>query len=107
MDQKGLLPGAGIVSQAHLKWKISKLFMSVLFPISSKKFCLHVAEEKNVIICAHQGNLRALVKYIEDISDKDIREIRFTTGELVTYRFLKGELVKENAEITPKTEINL
>ncbi len=60
-----------------------------------------------MIICAHRGSRRALVKYIENIADKNIREIRFTVGELVTYRFLIGELVKENAEITSKTEINL
>jgi len=37
-----------------------------------RKILPAVAEEKNVIICAHQGNLRALLKYIEDISDTDI-----------------------------------
>ena len=66
-----------------------------------------VREEKNVIICAHQGSLRALVKYIEDISAEDIRGIRFSTGELATYRFSEGRLVKENAEIALKTKINL
>ena len=76
-------------------------------PNFEQKILPAVKEEKNVIICAHQGSLRALVKCIEDISDENIREIRFTTGELVTYRFFEGELVKENAEITPKTEINL
>jgi len=33
-----------------------------------------IKEEKNVIICAHRGSMRALVKYIENISDKDLRE---------------------------------
>jgi 2,3-bisphosphoglycerate-dependent phosphoglycerate mutase len=60
-----------------------------------------------VIICAHQGSLRALVKYIENISDEDIIGIRFSTGELATYRFSEGRLVKENAEIALKTKINL
>ena len=76
-------------------------------PYFEQKILPAVKEENNVIICAHQGSLRALVKYIEDISDKDIREIRFTTGALVTYRFFEGELVKENAKINLKTEINL
>jgi 2,3-bisphosphoglycerate-dependent phosphoglycerate mutase len=106
MDPNDLLPGAGILSQAHLKGKVSKLSMSVLCPISSKKFS-SVREEKNVIICAHQGSLRALVKYIENISDEDIRGIRFSTGELATYRFSEGRLVKENIEIALKTKINL
>jgi len=76
-------------------------------PYFEQKVLPAVKEEKNVIICAHQGSLRALVKYIENISDKDIRGIRFSTGELATYRFSGGRLVKENAEIALKTKINL
>ena len=71
-------------------------------PYFKQKVLPAVKEGKNVIICAHQGSLRALVKYIEDISDKDIREISFSTGELATYRFSEGSLVKENAEIALK-----
>jgi bisphosphoglycerate-dependent phosphoglycerate mutase len=40
--------------------------------------------------------LRALVKYIEDVPDKDIMDINFSTGELVKYYLLEGRLVKEN-----------
>jgi len=76
-------------------------------PYFVQKVLPAIKEEKNVIICAHQGSLRALVKYIEDISDKDIRGISFSTGELATYRFSDGSLVKENAEIALKTKINL
>jgi 2,3-bisphosphoglycerate-dependent phosphoglycerate mutase len=76
-------------------------------PYFVQKVLPAIKEEKNVIICAHQGSLRALVKYIENISDKDIRGISFSTGELATYRFLDSSLVKENAEIALKTKINL
>jgi len=76
-------------------------------PYFVQKVLPAIKEEKNVIICAHQGSLRALVKCIEDISDKDIRGISFSTGELATYRFSDGSLVKENAEIALKTKINL
>ncbi len=61
-----------------------------------------VKEVKNIIIYAHQGSLRSLVKYIEDISAKNIKEIRFSTCEFVVYNFLEGTLVKENAEIALK-----
>jgi 2,3-bisphosphoglycerate-dependent phosphoglycerate mutase len=40
MDPESLLPGAGILNQARLKGKVSKLSMSGLCPISCKKFCL-------------------------------------------------------------------
>lgn len=52
-------------------------------------------EEKNVIVCAHQGSLRALVKHIEGISDKNIMEVKFSTGEFVIYLFSEGKLTKE------------
>jgi 2,3-bisphosphoglycerate-dependent phosphoglycerate mutase len=57
-----------------------------------------IKDEKTVIICAHQGSLRALVKYIENIPDKDIMDVNFSTGEIVVYNFSEGRLVKENAE---------
>jgi len=50
-----------------------------------------------VIVCAHQGSLRALVKYIEDIPDNNIIDVNFSTGELVRYNLSEGRLVKENA----------
>src|ERR1035437_586300 len=55
-----------------------------------------IKDGKNVIVCAHRGSLRALVKYIEDVPDKDIMDINFSTGELVKYYLLEGRLVKEN-----------
>jgi 2,3-bisphosphoglycerate-dependent phosphoglycerate mutase len=55
-----------------------------------------------VIVCAHQGSLKALVKYIEGISDEGIREISFSTGEVVVYRFYEGGLTREKAEMNPK-----
>ena len=56
-----------------------------------------IKDGKNVIVCAHQGSLRALVKYIEDIPDKDIMDVNFSTGEIVRYHLSEGRLVKENA----------
>ncbi len=63
-----------------------------------------VKDGKNVIVCAHQGSLRALVKYIENIPDKDIMDVNFSTGELVRYHLSEGRLVKENpAQLEPST----
>lgn len=69
-------------------------------PYFKQKILPAVKEGKNVLVCAHQSSLRALVKYIEDISDEDIREVRFSTGELITYSLSEGGLVRENAEIS-------
>jgi 2,3-bisphosphoglycerate-dependent phosphoglycerate mutase len=62
---------------------------------------------KNVLVCAHQSSLRALVKYIEGISDEDIREVRFSTGELAIYRYSEGKLIRENAEMSHESKRNL
>ena len=42
---------------------------------------------KNVIIAAHGNSLRALTKYIENISDDDIMDLEMKTGEPVVYTF--------------------
>lgn len=62
---------------------------------------------KNVLICAHQSSLRALVKYIENVSDEDIREVRFSTGELAIYHFSEGKLIRENEELGPELKRNI
>ncbi len=62
---------------------------------------------KNVLICAHQSSLRALIKYIEGISDKDISEVRLSTGELAIYHFSEGKLIRENEELGPELKRNI
>ena len=76
-------------------------------PYFKQKILPAVKEGKNVLVCAHQSSLRALAKYIEDISDEDIREVRFSTGELIVYSYSKGRLVREDAEINLKTNEKL
>lgn len=49
----------------------------------------HIAPDllagKNVIVAAHGNSLRALTKYIEDISDADIMGVEMATGQPVVY----------------------
>ncbi|QHQ70944.1 2,3-bisphosphoglycerate-dependent phosphoglycerate mutase [Ligilactobacillus animalis] len=40
---------------------------------------------KNVIVAAHGNSLRALTKYIENISDEDIMDVEMATGQPVVY----------------------
>jgi len=52
-----------ILNQARLKGKVLKaVYLSGLCPIFGAKSSAAIKEEKNVIICAHQGSLRALVQ---------------------------------------------
>lgn len=51
---------------------------------------------KNVLISAHGNSLRALVKYLEKISDEDIPKLEIATGEVYVYE------VDANGKITNK-----
>jgi 2,3-bisphosphoglycerate-dependent phosphoglycerate mutase len=76
-------------------------------PYFEEKILPAVKEGKKVLVCAHQSSLRALVKYIDGVSDEDIRNIRFSTGELAIYSYSDGKLIRENAEMSPGTKRNL
>jgi 2,3-bisphosphoglycerate-dependent phosphoglycerate mutase len=52
---------------------------------------------KNVIVTAHGNSLRALVKHLEKISEKDIPNLEIGTGEVYLY-----EIEPESGKITAK-----
>lgn len=49
---------------------------------------------KNVLIVASHNSLRAIVKYVENISDQDIINIELPFGGLVKYEFDKNKYTK-------------
>ncbi|MGM5481634.1 MAG: 2,3-bisphosphoglycerate-dependent phosphoglycerate mutase [Nanobdellota archaeon] len=55
-----------------------------------------VKEGKNVIISAHGNSLRAIIKYIENISDKEIPHLELATGKPIVYEYKDGKLEKED-----------
>ena len=42
-------------------------------------------EEKHVLVVAHGNSLRALIKYLDHVSDEQICNVELATGELVLY----------------------
>ena len=76
---------------------------------------------KQVMICAHGNSLRALMKYIENISDEDIAKVNMPTGIPLVYeldetmhaqkRYYLGDKRKVEAGInevasqTPKQQV--
>ena len=42
-------------------------------------------EHKKVLIVAHGNSLRALIKYLDNISDDDIMKLEIPTGEPICY----------------------
>ena len=86
-------------SQAHDR-RYAHLDPHIVPKAENLKVCLervmpfwedHIAPDlrsgKNVIIAAHGNSLRALTKYIENISDEDIMGLEMKTGEPVVYTF--------------------
>lgn len=53
-------------------------------------------EDKNVLISAHGNSLRALVKYIDKISDESIAHLEFAPGHMISYTAKDGELIKDD-----------
>ena len=41
---------------------------------------------KNVLISAHGNSLRALVKYLDGLSDSDVENLEIATGEVIIYK---------------------
>lgn len=59
-------------------------------PYYQKEILPKLKEEKNVLIVAHGNSLRALVKYLENISDKDVENLEIATGEIYIYEINQG-----------------
>lgn len=57
-----------------------------VIPYYQKEILPELKLGKNVIVSAHGNSLRALVKYLENISDKDIENLEIPTGEVLVYQ---------------------
>lgn len=65
-------------------------------PYYKKEILPKLEEGKNVIVASHGNTLRALIKYLDDISDKDIPELEMVTAEVRLYTINeKGEVIKK------------
>jgi len=65
---------------------------------------------KKVLICAHGNSLRALVKYLDEISDEEIPNLNIPTGIPLVYELdenmkpLKHYYLGDSEEISQKIE---
>ena len=64
-----------------------KVTLERVMPFWEDHIAPDLLDGKNVIIAAHGNSLRALTKYIENISDEDIINLEMATGEPVVYDF--------------------
>ncbi len=62
-----------------------KVTLERVIPFWEDKIAPDLLAGKNVIVAAHGNSLRALTKYIEQISDEDIMNVEMATGQSVVY----------------------
>ncbi len=56
-------------------------------PYFKKKILPELDAGKNVIVSAHGNSLRAIIKFIDNISDEDIPHLELPTGKPVVYNY--------------------
>ncbi len=64
-------------------------------PYFKKVVLPEVKKNKNVLVVAHGNSLRALIKYLDKVSDKDIPQLNLPTGQAIVYKLRKGKLTKQ------------
>ena len=73
--------------QVHIWRRSYEVTLERVIPFWEDHIAPDLLAGKNVIIAAHGNSLRALTKYIENISDADIMNLEMATGEPVVYDF--------------------
>ncbi len=64
-------------------------------PFFKKYIIKDLSKDKNVLVVASHNSLRAIVKFIEHISDKDIANVELPFGSLIQYEFNGNFTIKK------------
>jgi 2,3-bisphosphoglycerate-dependent phosphoglycerate mutase len=74
-----------------------KMVYERVLPYYTSEIEPKLKDNKNVIIAAHGNSLRALVKYLENISNEDISSLEIGTGEAYVYEIASdGSIVSKD-----------
>ena len=73
------VPISGGESLKHVYQRVIPHFIAYIKPL--------IQQGKNILFVAHGNSNRALIKYLENISDDKISEFEIATGEVMVYRF--------------------
>lgn len=65
-------------------------------PYYKKNILPELKKGKDVIIAAHGNSLRALIKYLDGISDEEIPHLELKTGKPVFYKYSRGKVVHDS-----------
>ena len=70
-----------------------------VIPYYEKEILPKIKEGKNVLVVSHGNNLRALVKFLENISDSDIPSLEIPVGEIYIYQMdNKGQIISKKTQ---------
>jgi len=56
----------------------------------------HLKRGENILVSAHGNSLRALVKYLDGLTDSEVENLEIATGEIIIYQ------IDENGKVTSK-----
>jgi 2,3-bisphosphoglycerate-dependent phosphoglycerate mutase len=78
-----------------------KMVYNRTVPFFLEKVLPRLLENKNVLVVAHGNSLRALVKYIENISNENIANVEVPFGALIIYNLDKdGHIIDKEVRQT-------
>lgn len=64
--------------------------MDRVLPFWNETIVDFIRQEQKVVICAHGNSLRALIKYIDNLSDEDVTKLEIPTGTPLVYELDEG-----------------
>ena len=64
-------------------------------PIWTDQISQHLLDDKTVLVSAHGNSIRALIKYLENVSDEDIIGYEIKTGAPLVYELTDELEVKD------------
>lgn len=80
-----------------------KMVYERVLPYYEKEILPKLKEGKNVIIAAHGNSLRALIKFLDNISDEDIHKLEMVTGGVYVYQIDEsGKVINKEVRIEGK-----
>lgn len=72
-----------------------------VIPYYESEISPKLKDGKNVLISAHGNSLRALVKYLENLSDDVVENLEIATGEVYIYSLdAQGNIVSKDIKVT-------
>lgn len=78
-----------------------KMVYERVLPYYEKEILPNVKVGKNIIVAAHGNSLRALIKYLNNISDADISNFELATGGVYVYQLDNdGKVINKELRVT-------